>query len=58
MIKKPRRLPSFQKRHEVEEENMKIICIDPPRFVKYFLRLFRRNRKKPAVSDGHNVSDK
>ena len=34
---------------------MKIVCVNPPRFVKCFLKLFRRNKKKPAVSDGQCV---
>ncbi len=34
---------------------MKIICINPPKFLKSFLRLFRRNKKKPVDDDGRDV---
>lgn len=34
---------------------MKIVCINPPRFIKSFLKLFRRNKKKPAENDGQSA---
>ncbi len=34
---------------------MKIVCINPPKFVKRFLRLFKRNKKKPVERDGQSV---
>lgn len=34
---------------------MKILCINPPGFIKSFLKLFRRNKKKPAENDGQSA---
>lgn len=33
---------------------MKIICINPPKFLKPILRLFGRHKKKPVATDGRN----
>lgn len=34
---------------------MKIICINPPKFLKRFFRMFKKNNKKPAETDGRDV---
>lgn len=36
---------------------MKIICINPPKFLKCFLRLFAKNKKTPVVDDGRDVRE-
>ena len=36
-------------------EFRKMVCINPPGFIKSFLNLFRRNKKKPAENDGQSA---